>query len=224
MSSSRTNLALSIFGAFLVSVGRIFGEYIVETRDVGKNINNGYDFENRIEIKNKYVTKRLVVLTFLATVIFGTGWDLILRFDNDKHAWIFGALIAFSQALSQFQDTTLFFKHPKLWSVFFQICIWASWILYVSMKNSFLLYRWFGLLLIFISNVYYNLIRNKDNIYKDIVRFLHIDDLLFVLLKIINCCEEIEVFDEESVQNNIFHFAFHFQLFGYVLISVANNI
>lgn len=220
MTSSRTNLALGIFGAFLVSVGRVMGEYIVETKNDVED--DPFNFEQKVIRTRKFVTKRLVVLTFVATVIFGTGWDLILRFDNDKNSWIFGALVALSQALSQFQETTNFFRHPSFWSVFFQLCIWVSWLVYIGTKNSFLFYRWFGFASIFVSNVYYNLIRDSDNIYKKIFYSCKLDRLLSCCVQAIQCWDDMDIKTNNSAK--MFHFAFHFQLFGYVLISVANNI
>lgn len=191
-------LALSLFGAFLISVGRILGEYISEMRYKTYDIEFGFDSQQ--PGKSKMSGIKLYVFSTLATVIYGVGWDLFLTYDNDKYVLI-AIAIPLATTLAQFQDVSSFFKDEYIFSNFFQLLIWVSWVLFLAFKEEFLLMRWFGFASIFISNVYYNVIRERTNIYKSLF----------------NMC-----FDEVELETH-FHFAFHFQLFGYVLLAAASN-
>lgn len=192
---SEVDFVISFLGVFLITTCRIAGEYIVEVKDVEVESDFGFGSNNNKTVYLNY--RKIFILSTFLTILYGVGWDLFLMYDTDKFSLV-GIAIPIVTALAQFQEITSFFQDPFCFTVLFQILIWVSWIVYVALKDEHLVARSFGIVIIFISNVYYNLVREKENIYQII-------------------------FGKYTISTP-FHFAFHLQFFGYALLAISNNI
>jgi type III secretory pathway component EscS len=206
-------LILSVVGGFLISLSRILGEYVVEIDyfEDSKLTTNGY---SDVLSGMKRERKRDILLFGISVVVSTLGWGFLLYFDNHKHSLI-GITIPLVTTISQIQDLVKCLEDKKICSEFFQLLIWVPWVAYTVIKYELLFT--FGFAFIFLGNVIANLLRESPNIYQRLMKRL--------VPFFIKSNEMIENSNYKRVHLvTIFHPAFHFQLFGYVLIAISNNI